>query len=113
MILRLAIIFTNILVDYQATAGFEYERYKVDIPQHTTLIDDPKDYREISFHFLEDFNYCAAQLKFNEEGSVVAPYSDDELINKKNPNKSKQSIAEGIDWIKHEIQPRLKKNNLI
>ena len=81
MILRLAIIFTNILVVYQATAGFEYERYKVDIPQHTTLIDDPKDYREISFHFLEDFNYCAAQLKFNEEGSVVAPYSDDELIN--------------------------------
>ena len=30
----------------------------------------------------------------------------DELINKKNPNKS-------IDWIKHEIQPRLKKNSLI
>lgn len=80
MILRLAIIFVNILVVYQATAGFEYERYKVDIPQHTTLIEDPKEYREIGFHFLKDFNYCASQLEFNNEGSVVAPYSDDELF---------------------------------
>ena len=80
MIMRLGIVFLSILTIYQATAGFEYARFDVDIPQHTQLIDNPKDYREITFHFLDDFNYCASQLEFNEQGSVIAPYKDDQLI---------------------------------
>jgi len=80
MILRLGIIVMSILTTYQATAGMEYARKGVDIPLHTELIENPKDYREICFEFLDDFNYCASQLEFNENGSVVAPYSDDELI---------------------------------
>lgn len=80
MIMRLGIVFLSILTIYQATAGFEYARFDVDVPQHTQLIENPKDYREICFSFLDDFNYCASQLEFNEQGSVVAPYKDDELF---------------------------------
>lgn len=79
MILRLFVIIMSIVTLYSGTAGIEYGRNDVDIPLHTTLIDNPKDYREICFSFLNDFNKCAEQLSFNEEGSVVSPYKDDEL----------------------------------
>ena len=82
MILRLAIIVLSIATLYQGTAGIEYARNDVDIPMHTKLIDDPKDYRKICFSFLDDFNYCASQLEFRDDGSVVAPYSDDITIYK-------------------------------
>ena len=82
MILRLFVIITSIITVYQATAGMEYGRKDVDIPLHAQLIENPKDYKEICYHFLDDFNKCAEQLKFNEEGSVVSPYSNDELTYK-------------------------------
>ena len=82
MILRLGIIVLSIATLYQGTAGMEYARYDVEIPMHTKLIENPKDYKEICFSFLDDFNYCASQLEFNEEGSVVAPYSNDILVYK-------------------------------
>ena len=82
MILRLGIIVLSIATLYQGTAGIEYARKDVEIPLHTKLIDNPKDYREICFSFLDDFNYCASQLEFREDGSVVAPYTDDITVYK-------------------------------
>lgn len=89
MILRLLIIFLSIVTLYSGTAGIEYGRNDVDIPLHTSLIENPKDYREICFSFLDDFNKCASQLEFNEQGSVVAPYKDDELVYRINDEYSK------------------------
>lgn len=80
MIMRLGIIVGSILVIYQGTAGMEYNRQPLDIPQHTQLIDNPKDYKTIADKYTADFNYCASQLQFNEEGSVVKPYGNDTLI---------------------------------
>lgn len=82
MILRLFVIVTSVMTLYQATAGIEYCRYEADIPQHHELIKDTKEYKEICMSFVDDFNYCASQLTFNEEGSVVKPYTDEELIRK-------------------------------
>ena len=80
MILRLGIIVLSIATLYQGTAGMEYTRKAVDIPQHHELIENPKDYRKIVFDIQDDFNYCASQLEFDENGCVVKPYSDDELV---------------------------------
>ena len=103
MILRLLIVIFSIIAVYQSTAGFEYGRYDVDIPQHTQLIDNPKDYREIAFSFVDDFNRCANELSFNEEVSVVAPYKDDELF-----NRLKEEYAKlDSDWF-HSYTPLAK-----
>lgn len=80
MIMRLGIVILSILAVYQCTAGMEYKREKVEIPQHTELIENSKDYRKIAFAFLDDFNACANELEFAENGSVISPYNDDELI---------------------------------
>ena len=80
MILRLLVIVMSIITLYQATAGIEYSRYPVDIPQHHELLENPQDYKEIYMSFVDDFNYCASKLTFNEKGSVVKPYSNEELI---------------------------------
>lgn len=52
------------------------------VPQHTELVDDVSKYKEICKTFLDDFNYCASQLEFNEQGSVVKPYSNNALQDK-------------------------------
>lgn len=80
MIMRLGIIVMTIMVVYQGTAGINYARGPVDVPQHHQMIDNPKDYKKIVDKFSDDFNYCASKLEFNEQGSVVKPYSTDELI---------------------------------
>ena len=80
MILRAAIIALSIGTLYQAIAGMEYGRKQVDIPLHYQLIDNPKDYKDICFSFVDDFNYCASQLEYAENGSVISPYSDDILV---------------------------------
>ena len=80
MIMRLGIIVFSIMVVYQGTAGINYARGPVDVPQHHEMIENPKDYKKIVDKFTDDFNYCASQLEFNEQGSVVKPYSTDELI---------------------------------
>ena len=80
MVLRGAIIVLAIATLYQGTAGMEYGRNDVDIPMHTQLVENPKDYKKICFDFQDDFNYCASQLEYNEDGAVVAPYSDDVLV---------------------------------
>lgn len=81
MIMRLGIIVGSILVLYQSTAGMQYNRYPPDIPQHKQLIENPKDYKDIAMSFLDDFNYCASTLEFNEEdGSIVMPYGRDTLV---------------------------------
>ena len=82
MIMRLMIIIGSVLVIYQGTAGMEYNRQKIDIPQHTKLISNPKDYKQIAMSFLDDFNECASKLEFNEEGSVVRPYGHDTIVQK-------------------------------
>lgn len=82
MILRLVIVALSIVTIYQMTAGISYGREFPDIPQHNELIDDPQDYRKICMKFIDDFNDCASKLEYDENGSVVKPYSDDILVMK-------------------------------
>ncbi len=82
MLLRLSIVVMSILVIYQGTAGMEYSRKPVEIPQHTELIANPKDYKEISMKFVNEFNECASKMKFREDGALQAPYGYDVLIEK-------------------------------
>ena len=82
MIIRLLIVVTSILTIYQGTAGIEYGRKECDIPQHTKLIDNPEDYKNICLKFVDDFNYCVSKLEFAEDGSVIKPYGNDTLVEK-------------------------------
>lgn len=81
-ILRLLIIVMSIITVYQCTAGVEYGRSFPDIPQHNNLIEDKEEYKNICFDFIDDFNACAEQLDFAENGSLIKPYTDDILIAK-------------------------------
>ena len=48
MIMRMGIIIMSIIVVYQGTAGINYARGPVDVPQHHEMIDNPKDYKKIT-----------------------------------------------------------------
>ena len=80
MIMRLLIILFSVLTVYQGTAGMQYSRKEISIPMRTKLEENPEVYKEVAYHFLDDFNYCASQLTFNEKGSVEMPYSRDTLV---------------------------------
>ena len=103
MILRLGIIALTVTTVYQATAGMEYARKPVEIPLHHELIENPKDYKEICFSFEDDFNYCASQLEYDENGCVVAPYSQDQLIT----NLEKEFAKYDSDYM-HGYTPKAK-----
>lgn len=78
-ILRLMVIILSITTLYQATAGMEYGRKFPDIPQHTELIKDKNEYKKICETYLEDFNYCASQLLFKENGDIDSKYTHSQL----------------------------------
>lgn len=77
--LNLGIVLSLIFTVYMGTAGMEYNRFTVPIPQHTELLKDPLEYKTIGKYFQDDFNSVADKLKFNKDGSLVNPYNDKEL----------------------------------
>ena len=77
--LNFGIVLSLILTVYMGTAGMEYNRYPVDIPQHTELIENPSDYKDIAAYFQNDFNECSQKLSFREDGSLILPYSNKDI----------------------------------
>lgn len=77
--INLGTVISLILVVYTGTAGMEYNRYPVEIPAHTELIDDTSKYKNIGEYFQEDFNNISHQFSYREDGSLICPYSRKEL----------------------------------
>jgi hypothetical protein len=63
---------------YMSTAGIAYHRLPVVVPQYQGSVEYTS-YEPIVVSMIEDFNTMASLLSFSEEGSVINPYSMEEL----------------------------------
>jgi hypothetical protein len=63
---------------YVGTAGIAYQRAEVPIPQYEADVDY-RDYEAIVVDMVNSFNDLVPQLTFNEQGSVVNPYTFNQL----------------------------------
>lgn len=79
--LNFGIVISLVITVYMGTAGMEYNRYPVDIPQHTELVSNPLVYKEIGNYFQNDYNNISKNMKYDESGMLIMPYSHDEMIN--------------------------------
>jgi len=77
--LNFSIIISLILLVYMGTAGMEYNRYPVDIPQHTELIDDVNIYKEMAMHYQKDYNEISKTLEYDNNGMLIRPYSNKKM----------------------------------
>ncbi len=77
--LNFGIVISLILTVYMGTAGMEYNRYKVDIPQHTELVENTLVYKEIGEYFQSDYNEISKHLSYDEKGMLIMPYTHDEM----------------------------------
>lgn len=76
--LALLLVATSTFTYYFSTAGVAYGRYLVDVPQYQESVENT-EYVPVVEYFISDFNACADELDFNEEGSVIKPYTIREL----------------------------------
>lgn len=72
--ITLVLLVFSTIVYYYSTAGVAYGRSEVDIPQYQENVSNTQ-YVEIVEHFIADFNACADELEFSEDGSVIKPYT--------------------------------------
>ena len=78
-IIDLGIVIASALTCYAMTFGLGYYRDKPPVPQYEEIFEDTSIYKEIAMYYEEDFNRVANDLEFREDGSVINPYSWDEL----------------------------------
>ncbi|NCA96747.1 MAG: DUF3810 domain-containing protein [Bacteroidia bacterium] len=76
--LTLVLLVFSTITYYYSTAGVAYGRSAIDIPQYQEAVDD-EQYVGIVEHFISDFNACASELDFTEDGSVIKPYTISEI----------------------------------
>lgn len=77
-VLSLVIVLSSIATYYFATAGIAYGRDTLDLPQHQEKVEK-EEYVAIIEYFIQDFNECANNLAFSENGSVINPYQRNEI----------------------------------
>lgn len=72
----------SIVTLYLGTAGMAYHRKPLQLHVANAEEISEEQYYEISMWATSELNKCAAQLTFDENGSVKMPYSRTELYNK-------------------------------
>jgi hypothetical protein len=77
-VIPLLIFLLSSLNLYVGTAGIAYNRAEVPIPQYQAEVDY-RDYSSIVVDMVDSFNDLIPQLTFNEQDSVVNPYTFNEL----------------------------------
>lgn len=73
--MTLFLVMTNL---YVATAGIAYARLPVPLPQYQQTVE-VESYRPMVEHYRNQFNEVASNLIFEENGSVINPYTIEEL----------------------------------
>ncbi|MFZ9703948.1 MAG: DUF3810 family protein [Bacilli bacterium] len=73
--MTLFLVMTNL---YVATAGIAYARLPVPLPQYQQTVA-VESYRPMVEHYRNQFNEVASNLTFEENGSVINPYTIEEL----------------------------------
>jgi hypothetical protein len=76
--ISIVLIGLSTFILFYSTMGVGYYRLPVDIPQYNNEVSTA-DYLGIYNHFTDDFNYCADNLTFNENGEVNNPYTNEQL----------------------------------
>ncbi len=77
--LNFGIVISLICLIYLSSAGMEYYRYPVPIPQYSEILEDTDKYYEIASYFQDDYNAISKNLKYDENGALIKPYSIKEL----------------------------------
>lgn len=78
-IIDLGIVIASCLTIYAITVAPNYKRDPVDIKLETKLIENTDEYYNIGKFYQNDFNELANSLSFNNDGSLIRPYSYNEL----------------------------------
>lgn len=78
-IVNLFVVVFSIIAVYVGTAGMAYHRKPLVLNTRDTSVVDQSQYYEISTWASYKINECAAQLEFDQNGSVKRPYSNKKL----------------------------------
>ncbi|MCR5505447.1 MAG: DUF3810 family protein [Bacilli bacterium] len=77
-LMTIALVVMGILVTYNATFEFAYNRKTLDIELYENKVHED-DYYKIVEYFVDDMNKCAADLQFKENGELATKYSNSRL----------------------------------
>ena len=78
-LLMIGLVVVGTITMYNASVGMAYHRKPLPIERYDGVIDSSK-FKQIATYFVEDYNNCADKLSFNDQGEIIAPYSQKELI---------------------------------
>lgn len=78
-IVNLFVVVFSVIAVYVGTAGMAYHRKPLVLNTRDTSAVDQSQYYEISTWASYKINECAAQLEFDQNGSVKRPYSNKKL----------------------------------
>jgi len=78
-IVNLFVVVFSVIAIYVGTAGMAYHRKPLVLNTRDTSVVDQSQYYEISVWTSHKINECAAQLEFDQIGSVKRPYSNKKL----------------------------------
>ena len=78
-VLIVALTIVGAVTMYNASVTMAYNRKALPLERYKGEIKKD-EFVQIATYFVEDFNNCADQLTFDENGEIVAPYSQKELI---------------------------------
>ena len=87
---------------YNFTAGMEYHRAPLPVKGYTGEVKK-EEFVQIATYFVEDYNKCADEITFNDEGEIVLPYSKKHLL-----EKVRSEFAKLDDDYYHDYIPKAK-----
>lgn len=78
-VLMISLIVVGTVTMYNASVGMGYHRKSLSIEKYDGEIDSTK-FKEIATYFVNDYNHCSEELSFSNEGEIILPYSQKELV---------------------------------
>ena len=77
--LMVTLVIVGTITMYSATVGVAYIRKPLSIEAYRGEVKKD-ELEKIATYFVEDFNKCANNMKFDEDGELIMPYSKETLI---------------------------------
>lgn len=74
----ITLIYVAFIFSYVSTTSLAYYRAELPIPLYEEKVEK-SEFVPIISYFLDDYNYCSSTLSYNEDGSLIMPYSASKL----------------------------------
>ena len=74
----ITLIYVTFIFSYVSTTSLAYYREELQIPLYEEKVEK-SEFVPIISYFLDDYNYCCSTLSYNEDGSLIMPYSASKL----------------------------------